>query len=131
MRLLAMSINHHRASVDIREKLSFANGELESALAAMHRQWSDCECAVLSTCKRIELYTALTSHHAPAFEELREYLAQRCGITKTALTQASLSLEQEAAVRHLFRVGAGLDSMVLGEPQILGQIKRAYELADQ
>ncbi|WJW75946.1 glutamyl-tRNA reductase [Thiohalobacter sp. IOR34] len=129
MPLIALGINHRTAPVEIRERVAFPPEELEAALRALHGVDSVREAAILSTCNRTELYCLLESgdgggpvvdwlcdyHHLPA-EQLRPYVYHH------------LDLE---AVRHMLRVASGLDSMVLGEPQILGQMKTAFQAASR
>jgi glutamyl-tRNA reductase len=139
MQLLAVGLNHTTAPVSLREKVAFPADQLGQAVASARAwfsrseqtQYSD-EAAILSTCNRTELYAAshvpggidaaidltahfLADHHKLPYSELRPYL---------------YALPQDGAVRHAFRVASGLDSMVLGEPQILGQMKDAVRQAD-
>ena len=119
MSILIVGVNHKTAPVSIREKVSFSPDSLPQALHAAHQVAS--ECLILSTCNRTELYAR--SDNGP--DALANWLAgqQRAGDD----LHAYLYRHDEAdAVRHLFRVATGLDSLVLGEPQILGQVKQAW-----
>lgn len=129
MQLFALGINHHTAPLDVREQVAFQPDSLPQALNALMRDRQLREAAILSTCNRTELYcsaaqagdVALTAdwlarYHALPVEKLQPYL---------------YSLPQQDAVRHVFRVASGLDSMVLGEPQILGQMKQAARTAEE
>jgi glutamyl-tRNA reductase len=129
MRIMLLGINHRTASVALREQLAVAGDDLPGALQSLKHQHPTIECAMLSTCNRTELYIARPAQEGPSVAEMRAFLAQQSGVSMEALAPASIHREQEPAVRHLFRVAAGLDSMVVGEPQILGQVKRAYEAA--
>ncbi|MEX0653521.1 MAG: glutamyl-tRNA reductase [Phycisphaeraceae bacterium] len=130
MRLLMLGINHRTAPVALREALALTVDDQQALLAELRRRYPLAEAVVLSTCNRVELYIARPAHEAPKPAELRELLAQRAGVALDTLGSDTLvQREQDEAARHLFRVGCGLDSMVLGEPQVLGQIKRAYETA--
>lgn len=129
MRILLLGVNHRTAAVDLREKLALAVGDGDAAVADLHARFPGTECVVLSTCNRIEFYLARPTHQPPTADDLRRLLAQRSGLSPEAVTAASIHREGEQAVQHLFRVCTGLDSMVLGEPQVLGQVKRAYEAA--
>ncbi|MEM9021620.1 MAG: glutamyl-tRNA reductase [Planctomycetota bacterium] len=128
MRLLMLGFNHRTAPLELREALAF---DPTRAINDLRGAYASSECAVLSTCNRTELYLARPAHDPPTVEDLRRFVAQQTSVKPDAVTTASIHREQEQAALHLFRVCTGLDSMVLGEPQILGQVKRAYEAADQ
>nr|WP_297459224.1 glutamyl-tRNA reductase [uncultured Halomonas sp.] len=126
MTLLALGINHKTAAIDMRERVAFTPSQLEAALSQLKRLPEVIEAAVLSTCNRTELYcvTDATGERA-----ILDWLGRFHGLPIEQLTQCAYHYLDEAAVRHLMRVASGLDSMVLGEPQILGQIKDAYQQA--
>ncbi|HEY6986386.1 MAG TPA: glutamyl-tRNA reductase [Rhodanobacteraceae bacterium] len=126
MALVAVGLNHLTAPIEFRERVAFAPEETGSALAALTAEPGVHEAAILSTCNRTELYCTVEAgnEHAPA-----AWLRRHHQLTQDRLGEF-LYLHTEAdAVRHLFRVATGLESMVLGEPQILGQVKDAYSLA--
>lgn len=124
MSLIALGINHHSAPVALRERVAFAGSALPEALAALRALPPVREAALLSTCNRTELY-AITQDDG---HSLVEWLA--CHPDGGQDLSAYLYRHQDAdAVRHLFRVATGLDSLVLGEPQILGQVKQAWSAA--
>lgn len=124
MSLHVLGINHHTAPVRLRERVAFSAENIPAALAALHALPSVREVALLSTCNRTELY-AVSDDDGDA---LGQWLATHPGASENL--QAYLYRHHEAdAVRHLFRVSAGLDSLVLGEPQILGQVKDAWAAA--
>ena len=124
MLLFATGINHHTASVEVREKLVVNDEVLPRALSELESHPSVDEVAVLSTCNRTEIYSVLRDKDVPG-----EWLSgfHRMGIDE--LQHYLFNYEDVDAVRHILRVAAGLDSMVLGEPQILGQLKAAYRTA--
>lgn len=126
MGLFALGINHTTASVDLREKVAFTPERLATALneASVACQLNDL--VILSTCNRTELY-AITEQP----ELLLSWLAHSNGLTSDSLLQHVYQFDNEAAINHLMRVASGLDSMMLGEPQIFGQVKNALQLAKQ
>lgn len=139
MHLLAVGLNHHTAPLDLREKVAFPADHIGQAVAAA-RSWfgrrgmsglSD-EAAILSTCNRTELYAA--SDHGgkvdDAIDATARFLADYHRLPYPLLRPHLYTLPQDNAVRHAFRVASGLDSMVLGEPQILGQMKDAVRQAE-
>ncbi len=127
MSLLAIGINHQTAPVALRERVAFADNAMVAALASLRALPPVREVALLSTCNRTELY-AVADDDGVA---LRHWLATHpTGDDAVASLHAYLYAHHEAnAVRHLFRVATGLDSLVLGEPQILGQVKQAWSTA--
>jgi glutamyl-tRNA reductase len=135
MQLLAVGLNHQTAPLALREKVSFPGEVLRDALSDLRRQLSGVapEIAILSTCNRTEIYCA-TPEPVAAPHEVVRWLGQQGGPQPANADQLNANLYQlptEAAVRHAFRVASGLDSMVLGEPQILGQMKEAARAAQQ
>jgi glutamyl-tRNA reductase len=133
MSVLALGINHHSAPLDMRSRFAFAAPQLPAALRSLRErlQRAAPEATLLSTCNRTELYVAADSVHgahelaAPALD----WLAEQGGTSGARLAEHAYVVEGSEAARHAFRVAAGLDSMVLGEPQILGQIKQAVREA--
>ncbi len=137
MHILCIGISHRTAKVALREQLAFNDEAARAALARLgcgragDSEFESSvpdginEMAILSTCNRVELYAVATR---PAFKELEAFLAEAREITADEFGPHLFELEQEQAVDHLLRVAAGLDSMVLGEPQILGQVTHALEL---
>ncbi|HEY5762488.1 MAG TPA: glutamyl-tRNA reductase [Rhodocyclaceae bacterium] len=126
MSIFAFGINHHSAPLAVREQVAFPEATLMRALTDLTQAEGVREAAILSTCNRTELYCAaespeqavrwLSEHHKVALADLEPYL---------------YTLEPREAVRHAFRVASGLDSMVIGEPQILGQMKDAVRYAEE
>lgn len=128
MALLALGINHKTASVEVRERVAFAPESLGEALQEAKCRAKLSEVAILSTCNRTELYCATELEGTRA---LLEWLGQYHGLDVDELQTCSYAYWDEEAVRHMMRVASGLDSLVLGEPQILGQLKSAYSVAQE
>jgi len=120
----ALGLNHHTAPLAVRERVVFHVERLRDALAEVKRGFA-AEAAILSTCNRTELYL---EHGEPA--AAAQWLAQYHSVAPDELAQYLYTLPGDRAVRHAFRVASGLDSMVLGEPQILGQMKEAARAAE-
>ncbi len=135
MQLLAVGLNHTTAPLSLREKLSFSPEQISQAVVgartwfARHGACSEAEVAVLSTCNRTELYAV--PHIEQACDTAAQFLADFHRLPYSELRPHLYTLPQDNAVRHAFRVASGLDSMVLGEPQILGQMKEAARQADE
>ncbi|AQQ66992.1 glutamyl-tRNA reductase [Microbulbifer agarilyticus] len=123
MPILALGINHDSAPVAVRERVAFAPEVMPSALAEARIALECPELAILSTCNRTEIYGEVAS------EAVLAWIAEYHSVTLEELTSCYYQFTDEAAVRHMMRVACGLDSLVLGEPQILGQIKSAYAVA--
>ncbi|MNF44590.1 glutamyl-tRNA reductase [Pseudomonas linyingensis] len=126
MAFLALGINHKTASVAVRERVAFGPEQLVEALQQLCRVTPCREAAILSTCNRSELYLALDEAQA---EAILAWLAGYHGLNLDELRACAYIHEDNEAVRHMMRVACGLDSMILGEPQILGQMKDAYASA--
>jgi len=127
MPLHILGLNHNTAPVEIREQVVFTGAEVDEALAAMTQLEGVAEAVVLSTCNRTEFYVETTD---AGQHVLRAWLKDDQTLNDEACA-ALFTLNKEKAIRHLFRVACGLDSMVLGEPQILGQLKDAYRAAEE
>jgi len=129
MNIIAVGLNHRTAPVELRERFAVSDSRLPEALARLKRWPGIDEGVILSTCNRVELY-AVVKETAHGFESLRDYLVTLASdIGWERLEPHLYCLDGAEAIRHLFRVAASLDSMVLGEPQILGQVKEAYDVA--
>ncbi|HEY7871109.1 MAG TPA: glutamyl-tRNA reductase [Rudaea sp.] len=126
MTLIALGLNHQTAPLPVREKVAFAPEAMPAALTDLAGQAGVNEALILSTCNRTELYVDVES----GFDTVpRDWLLGHHGLDARRLDEFLYRHADNAAVRHLFRVATGLDSMVLGEPQILGQVKDAYQIA--
>lgn len=123
--VLIVGVNHHRAPVDVREQVAFNDGLLEDALQRLLALPPIDEGVILSTCNRVEIITSTTDADT-ALEELTTFLAAGERQRRERLREHLSVYRGREAVRHLFRVAASLDSMVVGEPQILGQLKDFY-----
>ena len=122
-------INHQSSPVAIRERLAYSDVEMMPALVRLKKQApSLAEVALLSTCNRVEIIGAGTNG-GRALEESVSFLANDRAVTPESFKSALYKFEGREAARHLFRVSASLDSMIVGEPQILGQTKVAYAQA--
>jgi len=128
MHLFLLGVSHRTAPVDLRERLDFSSRDLGAAVEALATRPSAAESVVLSTCNRSEIYVA-SSDPGRAREELTAFLSDYHHLPPSSFEPHLFSHDNEAAVRHLFRVAAGLDSLVVGEPQILGQVKEAFQTA--
>ncbi len=145
MKVVVIGLSHHSAPVELRERFAFAETKIPDALKSLRGSGIADEAVILSTCNRVEIYAATSLEPARAFAELKNYLA-RWGETtgepdnfgvvelrppKAVLDNELYMLAEPQSLHHLFKVACGLDSMVLGETEILGQLKKAYELALQ
>ncbi|HWE00873.1 MAG TPA: glutamyl-tRNA reductase [Tepidisphaeraceae bacterium] len=128
-RLLLLGLNHTTAPLDVREKLAFAAAERDAALAAFAVRFPGCEAVLLSTCNRVELYISRETHGRPREEEMVDFLADFHRIPAQAFKDHLYYKSNRDVVEHLFAVTTSLNSMVLGETQILGQVRDAYEAA--
>ncbi len=123
--LLLVGLSHHSAPVEVRERLAFSNGTLESALRRLVDADTVREGAILSTCNRVEVIACATDLDT-ASEKIKTLLAEEQQVVRSLFEGHLYTRVGKDAVSHLFRVAASLDSMVVGEPQILGQVKDAY-----
>ncbi len=133
MNYLVLGLNHRTASVSIREQLALGEARLGEALASVVGNEDLREAVILSTCNRVEIY-ASARHPARALPAAWGILERVCDLGERSFDRFRphlYELRDEAAVKHLFRVASSLDSMVVGEPQILGQLKTAYAAASE
>lgn len=128
MEVLVVGLNHETAPIELRERLAFAEGDIPRALSAMTRVPGVPEGMIVSTCNRVELYVAAQAADS-AVAALRGWIADAQGVSPRDLEGHLYAHAGDAALRHIFRVVSSLDSLVIGEPQILGQVKEAYQLA--
>lgn len=128
MAILTLGINHTTAPVAIRERLTFPTDRLKEALRDLVRKVNVQEAAILSTCNRTELYCGADTANS---QPLIDWLASHHGLAKESFTPYLYSHTDSDTIRHMFRVACGLDSLILGEAQILGQIKQAYQSASE
>ena len=125
MSLYTLGLNHTTAPLDVRERVTFAPDAVSEALRELTSRRMVKEAAILSTCNRTEVY-----FHGGTPEPVARWLESASNLPPATLAPYVYTLDADRAVSHAFRVASGLDSMVLGEPQILGQMKQAVRAAD-
>jgi len=125
-RLLLLGMNHTTAPLELRERLAFGAQQRHEALRQFTARFQKCELVVLSTCNRVELYASRPVHERPREEELIEFVAECHSLTPAEFAGHLYHKVNRDVVDHLFHVASSLDSMVLGETQILGQVREAY-----
>ncbi|MBI4115733.1 MAG: glutamyl-tRNA reductase [Candidatus Omnitrophica bacterium] len=130
LQFLAYGINHKNCPVEIRETLHFRERRLPEAYEWIRREWPSVETLILSTCNRVELYFVLEEGDLSS-ETIGDFLTAFHGIERSRFECFAYRLEGRAAIEHLFRVASGLDSMVVGENEILGQLREAFQAAQQ
>ena len=143
MNVVVIGLSHHSSPVELRERFAFAGAKIPEALKLLRDSGIAGETVILSTCNRVEIYAATPLEPAKAFSELKEFLL-RWGETPSSPNQSATksgfeglsphhegiyTLAEPDSLHHLFKVACGLDSMVIGETEILGQLKAAYDLA--
>jgi glutamyl-tRNA reductase len=128
MPLAVVGVSHRTAPIEVRERLAFSRAEVPAALRGLVEPGAAAEAVVLSTCNRTELYLSLPDERR-GLEAAELLLAERLGERPEAVARHLYVHRDRHAAEHLFRVTAGLDSMVLGEPQIQGQVREAYQVA--
>ena len=126
MTLFALGINHKTASVDVRERVAFTPAVMEAALIAARENADLNEIAILSTCNRTEIYC---SSESASSEKVLHWLSEFQGLSLSQLLPSVYSHQDDKAAQHMMRVACGLDSLVLGEPQILGQLKSSFAVS--
>lgn len=127
MKLVVTGLSHKTAPVEVRERLAFDQSSLPAAVRGLIQQAGVLEGMILSTCNRVEVAAAMEDGEPR--EVLEDFLAARCAVERSWMEPHLYRHEGHDAIRHIFRVAASLDSMVVGEPQILGQLKAAYASA--
>jgi glutamyl-tRNA reductase len=130
MPLVVIGLSHHSSTVAIRERFAFSEASIPTALQYLRDSGAADEAVILSTCNRVEIYAATQLDAGAASSAFKEFLASFRG-NGDPLPDGIYSLSEPQSLHHLFKVASGLDSMVLGETEILGQLKKAYDLALQ
>ncbi|MFD0713951.1 glutamyl-tRNA reductase [Paenibacillus sp. GCM10027626] len=130
MHIVVVGLNYRTAPVEVRERFTFAERELPEALRQLQQTTSIMECVIVATCNRTELY-AVVDRNQLCGHYIRNFMEQWFNLPREQFTSHLYMYEDERAIDHLFRVAAGLDSMVIGETQILGQVRNAFLLAQQ
>lgn len=128
MGIVVIGLSHKTAPVDVREKLSFPEATVQNALRTLLGYEGVRECIIVSTCNRVEIYASVQDN-ATGVEQIKRFISEYHNLSPQSLDQALYIHQDDQAVRHIFRVASSLDSMVVGEPQILGQLKDAFEIA--
>src|SRR5437588_2834162 len=130
MPIVVIGLSHRTSPVELRERFAFAEAKIPEALQQLRSNGVADEAVILSTCNRVEIYDAQTNADRSAFQALRQFLIAR-GDYHGPLNDEIYNFSEPQSVEHLFKVACGIDSMVLGETEILGQLKKAYDLALQ
>ena len=125
MSLVLIGVNHKTAPIEVRERIAISREELAETTRALAAVPGVTECMIVSTCNRVEILASVEAQS----EELSAFLHRHFGLDPALLAPHLYEHRDQEAVRHLFRVAASLDSMVVGEPQILGQVKEAFAVA--
>lgn len=128
MGVVLVGLSHRTAPVEVREKLAFSEARVPHALEHLRVQGIAEEAVILSTCNRVEIYVSTNLESTQAIARIREFMVGFHGVAEPP-KDTLYSRPEPESVEHLFRVACGLDSMVLGETEILGQLKKAYDLA--
>lgn len=133
MNLIALGINHNSAAVEVRERVAFAPEQVGEALCDACEQGQVDEVVILSTCNRTEMYAVVPEGACAADKALQliDWMANYHHLSVGELRESAYHFESEQALQHIVQVASGLDSMVLGEPQIFGQLKSAYAVASE
>ncbi|WP_392386376.1 glutamyl-tRNA reductase [Marinomonas primoryensis] len=129
MPLITVGVNHKTAPVSIRERLAFAPEKMIDALSSLISEKKANEAVIVSTCNRTELYCSVEDFSM--VDDVIAWLGQYHGIALSELKQYCYTHSNDDSVRHIMRVASGLDSLILGEPQILGQVKSAYAVSQE
>ncbi|HEX6208732.1 MAG TPA: glutamyl-tRNA reductase [Actinomycetota bacterium] len=128
MPILALGVSYRRASVDVLERLAWGDEDLPKAYDHVRSMPSVEEAVLLSTCNRVEVYAAVEGYHT-GFQDLKRFLSESGGVEPEEFAEPLYSHYEDHTAEHLFSVAAGLDSMVVGEPQILTQVRQAFQRA--
>src|SRR5512135_1224168 len=130
MSLVVLGLSHRTAPVELRERFAFTEARVPAALQQLRESKIAEEAVILSTCNRVEIYVSTPRDPGQVFSDLQTFLVD-CHEYRDPLNDEIYFLKEPASLEHLFKVACGLDSMVLGETEILGQMKKAYDLALQ
>jgi glutamyl-tRNA reductase len=128
MPVVVIGLSHHSAPVTVRERLAFSEASIPETLKKLRESGLAAEAVVLSTCNRVEIYAELPELSPTKLSALRQFLLE-CHNYSEPITDEIYSITEPDSLKHLFKVACGLDSMVLGETEILGQLKVAYDVA--
>lgn len=128
--IVVIGLSHHSSPVALRERFAFAEARVPAVLGLLRDEGIADEAVILSTCNRVEIYASTSLDSPKAFAELKEFLVT-VHEYRDPITDEIYALSEPQSIQHLFKVACGLDSMVLGETEIFGQLKKAYDLALQ
>jgi hypothetical protein len=129
MPILALGVSHRRASIELLERLALGKDEFAKAYHRLQQTEGVRGAVILSTCNRVEVFADVDAYHG-GFQALKGFLSESRDVPPEELSEPLYSHYEDQAAAHLFSVAAGLDSMVLGEPQILSQVRQAYKTAE-
>jgi glutamyl-tRNA reductase len=129
MKIVVLGLNHKSAPIEIREKLAFDTTQTLKALEELKKRFHEAEFVLLSTCNRVELYCAAALSNEVTSEDLAEFLSDFHRVPIYKFQEFIYTYENDDCVRHLLKVASSLDSMIVGEPQIIAQVKESYRLA--
>ncbi len=129
MSIVVVGLNHRSAPISLLEKLAINDERVGKALHQLATYEHVVEGVILSTCNRIEVYAVVSKYHAGA-QDIRNFLSEFCHVAPEDFTDSLYTYHDDSAIRHLFRVSTGIDSMVIGESEILGQVRRAFQGAE-
>ncbi len=121
--------SHHQTPIETRERLAFSPDQVQQGLSLLQQEFPETESVLLSTCNRVELYVASDEHELPSYDQILAFVARFHGLNLSDLQEQAVLVSGPQVIRHLFMVASSLDSMVLGEAQILAQVRTAYKLA--
>ena len=130
MHIAVVGLSHRTAPVEVRERVSISEQAMKTSLQSLHQHEQILEASILSTCNRLEIYTLL-NHPELGIGAVQEFLSSYSGLRGDELQPHLFAYHHDEAVRHLLRVAAGLDSLVLGEGQILAQVKDMVRFAQE
>ena len=123
-----IGVNHRTAPIELLERVSLSGADLPKAVTMVSTRTNINEAVVLSTCNRTEVYAVAERFHG-AYDDIRDFFCETSGLTSDEVTPHLFSQHDDAAISHLFEVAAGLDSAVLGEVEVIGQVRDAWERA--
>jgi len=129
MPIIVVGLNHRSAPVEMREKFAFSDAELPQALQTLRSGGVVSEAVILSTCNRVEIYAAGSKSEQELIKEVQSFLLSSRNYQPSKINSEIYAMGEPQSVIHLFKVACGLDSMVLGETEILGQLKKSYDIA--
>jgi len=128
MPIVVIGLSHHTSRVEVREQFALTEAKIPEVLENLRKSGVADEAVILSTCNRVEIYAVTPAADSASLQAMRRFFADACAY-RGPLNDEIYTLSEPSSVEHLFKVACGLDSMVLGETEILGQLKQAYDLA--